>query len=178
MITIKSKKKSYGINFPSSINEITAEHLNVISKDIRLPKHYCIVALAFTTKVFDFVTAMNSKHSSTVGVTPILCKIHEEDSNTINAKVGDKIIVDRSSLERGVHINLKTCITSNSARNYFNNDSDLIKSIMTNSDNDDIKSKTIIVLEFKIIPVNDISASLPIDSNTDDPFLNKVNMLN
>ena len=63
---------------------------------------------------------MNSNKETNVGVTPILAKIYEEDSKEINAVVGDKIIVYRTSLERGVHLNLKTSISSNSAKQYFN----------------------------------------------------------
>ena len=60
MITIKSEKKSYGINFPTSKEEITSELLEAVTKQVKLPKHYCIVALCFQTKIFDFVTMTKS----------------------------------------------------------------------------------------------------------------------
>lgn len=190
MIEIKSEKMSYGINFPTSIKELTPEVLNVITDGVRLPKHYCIIALAFDTKIFEFCTAMNSNRNTNVAVTPILAKISQEDSEEINASVGDKIIIDRSSLERGIHLNLKTAISSNSARNYFNSDPDLTKAIITKNDNKFIIDKTtnrklttaqspnIIILEFKICPVNDIAAAIPMDYKSIDPFLVRDETLN
>lgn len=183
MIEIKSAKMSYGINFPTSVKEVTPEVLEIITNGVKLPKHYCIIALAFDTKVFDFCAAINSSRNTNVAVTPILAKISQEDSKEINASVGDKIIMDRSSLERGVHINFKTVISSNAARNYFNSDPDLTKAIMTKNDDKIIidktanrkltaaKSPNIIILEFKICPVNDIAAAIPMDYQSIDPFL-------
>lgn len=181
MITIKSNKKSYGINFPTSLNELTPEVLEVITDGVKLPKHYCIVALAFKTKVFDFCTMINSNRQATIGVTPILAKIAKEDSESVNAVSGDKIIIDRSSLERGVQIKLPIMISSDNARNYFNSDPNLIKAIMTKDgkvvEDSGINKKLlssnspdIIILEFKIVPVNDISAAMAVDYDVVDPF--------
>ena len=182
MIEIKSAKMSYGINFPTSVKELTPEVLETITNGVKLPKHYCIIALAFDTKIFDFCAAINSSRNTNVAVTPILAKIAKEDSEEINASIGDKIIMDRSSLERGVHLNLKTVISSNAARNYFNSDPDLTKAIMTKNDDKIIdktvnrkltaaKSPNIIILEFKICPVNDIAAAVPMNYQSIDPFL-------
>lgn len=183
MITIKSKKKNYGINFPTSVSEIKPEYLAAISENVKLPKHYCIIALAFETKVFDFCAAMNSNKNTSVTVTPILAKIHDEDSKSVNANVGDKIIMERSCLERGVHLNLKTMVSSNNARNYFNSDPDLTKAIIMKDTEGIIidknlnknlvasQSPNIIVLEFKICPVNDISAAIPVNTSIVDPFI-------
>ena len=183
MITIKSKKKNYGINFPTSVSEITPDVLKAITESVKLPKHYCIVALAFETKVFDFCAAMNSNKNTNVAVTPVLAKISDEDSKDVNALIGDKIIMERSCLERGVHLNLKTSISSIAARNYFNSDPDLAKAIiMKNTEgiiidpnlNKSLQSSNspkIIVLEFKICPVNDIAAAIPDTTNHYDPFV-------
>lgn len=171
MITIKSDKLSYGINFPTSLNELNSEILNNISEDIKLPKHYCIIALAFKTKIFDFVASLSAKQRTSIGVTPILCKISDEDSKEINANVGDKIIMDRSSLERGSHLNINISINSNNARAYFEKDKDLVKSIINSSTTDIDVTQNIIILEFKICPVNDINAAIPIDYNNIDPFI-------
>ena len=99
MIEIKSKKKSYGIRIPSSIGEITPEVLNTLVKGVKLPKHYCIVALCFDTKLFDFMTSINAKKPSTVAVSPLLAAISDEDSELINANIGDKLILNRTAIE-------------------------------------------------------------------------------
>lgn len=190
MIEIKSEKMSYGINFPTSINELTPDVLKTITEGVKLPKHYCIIALAFDTKIFEFCTVMNSTKNTNVAVTPILAKISQEDSDEINASIGDKIIIDRSSLERGVHLNLKIAISSISARNYFNNNPELVKAIMTKRDNiitfngninkqlTPTQSQNIIILEFKICPINDISAAIPMNYHGIDPFLIKDDDIN
>lgn len=185
MILIKSEKKSYGINFPTSKEEITPEVLNTITDGIKLPPHYCIIALCFQTKVFDFVAVIKSQRNNDVAVTPVLAKIHDEDSNVINAKVGDRVIINRSSLERGNHLNLPISISSNAARNYFASDPELVRAIMTKSDKDKVnedilsaKFANIIILEFKIVPVNDITAAIPMVCDKIDPFIVKFNDIN
>lgn len=178
MITIKSEKKSYGINFPTSKEEITPELLGTITEHVKLPKHYCIVALCFQTKIFDFVTTIKSRANSNVAVTPVLAKIDVEDSELINAAIGDKLIIDRSSLERGIHLNLPVSISSNVARNYFEADPELCKSIMIKDNKDKVSSElisaklsNIIILEFKIVPINDIAAAVPMEHDIIDPFI-------
>lgn len=174
MIQIKSEKKSYGINFPASIDELTADVLKSITEQVKLPKHYCIIALCFKTRLFDFVVAMNSKKEHSISVVPVLAKISEEDSAETNAAVSDKVIISRSSLEMGTHLNLPVMISTDNARNYLASDEDLTKSIITRSNpifKDMIKRDNIIVLEFKIIPVSDIKATVPLNAAGIDPFV-------
>lgn len=182
MLTIKSKKRKFGINFPTNWREVSVEDLIMITENIMLPPHYCIVALCLETKLFDFVTAINSNRDTNVAVTPLLAKISKEDSETINAKVGERLIIDRTNLERGVHVNCKTAISSNAVRNYFNSDEDLIKSFLTNTSKEvayDTSTKqkvsaknapNIIIMEFKILPVNDIAAAVT-NTTTCDPYV-------
>ena len=183
MIKIKSEKRSFGINFPSEVEELTPEYFNTITANVKLPKYHCIVALCFKTKVYDFVLAMNSAKPTNVAVVPVLAKISETDSKEINAEVGDKIIIDRSSLERGNHINLKTVISSDNAKRYFSSDPDLIKNIVNKTGDINIldskknkklsvtDSPKIIVLEFKIVPINDIAGAVSMNSVDIDPFI-------
>lgn len=174
MVTIKSDKKNYGINFPTNVDEITKESLDAICKDVKLPKHYCIVALCMTTKIFDFTTIIKNNKNSELSVIPLMAKISDEDAQQINTAVGDRVIVDRSTIERGAHISLRTVIESNHARDYFSKDDSLIKQIMNPTD-EQMKEITrklnIVLLEFKIVPVNDISASIPRNIKTIDPFI-------
>lgn len=173
MITIKSEKKSYGINFPASVNELTPEIFDEITKQVKLPKHYCIVALCFKTRLFDFVVAMNSKKEQAVAVIPLLAKINEEDKADVNANVSDRVILSRSALEMGTHISLPVVISTDNARNYFSSDEELTKSIISRRNpifTDMTKKDNIIVLEFKIIPVSDIKATVPVDGKGCDPF--------
>lgn len=181
MIKIKSSKVGYGIKFPSDLTEITPDILNSITAQVKLPKYHCVVALAFKTTLFDFCATMSSKSNASVNVTPILAKINEDEGKEINACVGDKIIIDRSSLERGVHLNLKTAISSTYASNYFAKDKDLAKAVLTKSGDVSIdkelnnqlisgNSPSIVILEFKICAVNDIAATIDVNVPAIDPF--------
>lgn len=185
MLEIKSSTKDFSVKFPTKLNEITGDVLTQITAGINLPKYHCAVAMCFKTNIFNFVVAMSNNKNSSVSVVPILAKISEEDSKEVNAKVGEKIIIDRSSLERGVHLNLPTMITSNNAKSYFNSDPNLTKAIVTRDNNIEIDPKMnkqliaanspeIIVLEFKIVPVNAISASIANDVKVFDPFINVI----
>lgn len=185
MIEIKSKKKNYGIKIPSSINEITPEILTTLVEGVKFPKHYCIVALCFDTKLFDFMTSINAKKPSTVAVSPILAAIDDEDAKLINANVGDKLIINRTAIEVGTQLNIKTMAAYNNIASYINSDPDLIKAIY-DKDEEVIKvdnklnkglvianSPRIIVLEFKIIAVNDIRGAIDINHTVTDPFINR-----
>lgn len=180
MVTIKSETKSYGIIFPSDVNEISANILKQITSGVNLPKHYCIVALCFKTRVFDFAMMISSKKETNIAVIPLLAKISDNDSEEINAKVGQKLIIDRTNLERGVHLRLPIMVSSDNARKYISDDPKLVKSILNKDDtykkitNDGLKD--IIIMEFKIIPVNDISAAIDIDNKVIDPFIYKANI--
>ena len=168
MIEIKSKKKSYGIRIPSSIGEITPEVLNTLVKGVKLPKHYCIVALCFDTKLFDFMTSINAKKPSTVAVSPLLAAISDEDAELINANIGDKLILNRTAIELGTQVNIKTMAAYNNiAENVIKVDNNLNKGLMI------AKSPRIIVLEFKIIAVNDIRGAVDVNHIVTDPFINK-----
>lgn len=174
MIQIKSEKKSYGINFPTSVDELTPDVLTSITEQVKLPKHYCIIALCFKTRLFDFVVAMNSKKEHSISVVPVLAKISEEDSIETNAAISDKIIISRSALEMGTHLSLPVMISTDNARNYLASDEVLTKSIITRSNpifKDMNKRDNIIVLEFKIIPVSDIKAAVPCKADSVDPFV-------
>lgn len=182
MLEIQSKSKEFSVKFPTNLNELTKESFETITAGVKLPKYHCIVAMCFKVKIFDFVTAMNSNKDSAVSVVPVLAKISDKDSEEINVSVGEKVIIDRSSLERGVHLNLPTMITSNNAKRYFNSDPDLVRAIITKDDKIVVDAKMnkqliaanspeIIVLEFKIVPINCISAGIANDIKVSDPFI-------
>lgn len=173
MITIKSEKKSYGINFPTSVDEFTPEIFNEITKQVKLPKHYCMIALCLKTTLFDFVVAMNSKKEQSVGIITLLAKINEEDKLYANANVSDRVILSRSALEMATHISLPVIISTDNARNYFASDNELTKSIISRKNPvflDMTKKDNIIVVEFKILPISDIKATVPLDAKGVDPF--------
>lgn len=177
MIKIKSKLKDYAINFPSNVDEITVEDFKEITKNVKLAPNYCIIALCFKTKLFDFVTIVGNKRNATLNVVPSIAAISEDDAKLINGNIGDNIIINRSSLERGIHISLPTIISSSNAEVYFKADKELCKAITTGNLDEYLGEKgklfadSIVLLEFKIVPINDIVACLPMNNNITDPFI-------
>lgn len=173
MLELKSKQKSFGINFPTELSEITPEVLESITAGVKLPKHYCIVALAFRTKLFDFVTSMKNNVNNNVAVTPILAKVAEGCEQDVNACIGDRLIIDRSSLERSVHLNLPTMINSGNAAAYITDDKELVKNITNGTYNSNGTSAKVFILEFKIVPITFISAAVHVKQTIVDPFKTK-----
>ena len=173
MVIIKSQKKDYGVAFPTSIDDITPDILKSVTDHVILPKHYCIVGMCFRTNLFDFVTKISKGKGADIPVVNLLAKFNADDTD-VELKVGDRIIVDRSSIERGHHLNIPIAINSTNACQYFEEDKDLVKSIMDGSylkERNVHKSTTnIYLLEFKIIPINDIVADVPLNYKSIDPF--------
>lgn len=167
MITIKSKEKNYAINVPETITKGTKEVISTYLTNVHLPNNYCVIALCYKTRIFDFITILKNSKDSTVNVVPILAKISNEDANKINAEVGRKVIISRSSLERAVHLNVKCAISVSNVRNYFIDSPSYVKELMTNKSNDNIAKKDIILVEYKIIPITDISATIDDNPITD-----------
>lgn len=182
MLLIKSKKLNYGINFPTDLKEITPDVLSNLTANVNLPEYHCIVALCFKTKLFSFVAGIRNNKAHDVGVTPLLAKMSNKDLNKMNINIGDKVIIDRSSLERGVHLPIPTLISTSAAYAYLEKDPNISRAIMTgdinsvlidpnmNKNSAEENSPYIYVVNFKIVPVNNIYGSITTDSSVSDPF--------
>ena len=108
MIKVESKFKDFGIQIPTDISEITSEALDAVLTNVVIAKHYCVVALCQNESLFGVI---NNK-VVTVEVMPIIAKISKEDAQLIGMNQMDKIIIDRSTLERGYHLYLKHNVLS------------------------------------------------------------------
>lgn len=173
MIEVKSINADYSINFPTDLNEINADVLNQLTTDVKLPKYYCLVALAYKTTLFNFATSLNGKQEFNMMVAPIMAKISDEDAASCNSEVGDILIIDRSSLERSVHIGISTVVNASKAKSYLAKDTELVKSIVKRDGriiDKNTANSSIILLEFKVVPINTISASFRQDIEHTDPF--------
>lgn len=174
MIRIKSATKNYAINVPTSFDEITKDFFEGITKNVNLPKHHCIVAMCTKAKLFDFMTATSSSTQTMATLIPYLACIRKDDNENLNAEIGEKIIIDRTSLERGVHLNLPCCISASNFYKYVESDKNLVGKIRTGQytiDKDGIKvSPEICIVEFKIVPVVSISATIKNDVECIDVF--------
>lgn len=175
MITIKSKNSSFGVNFPTDVSEINARILEEITHQVKLPKYHCIVAMCYKTKIFDFVASLNKNTGPTIQMTPLLAKINKEDveENFPQIEVGDRIVVERASIERGTHLHLPTMISIANAGKYFAKDRELSSAIVKGEYNygaDVIRKPEIVIVEFKILPVGDIHGAISPAMTNYDPF--------
>jgi len=182
MLEIKSKEKPYGINFPTDLKEFKPELLAGITEGVKLPPHYAIIALCFEVKLFDFAMNVRANKAGSTQVVPLLAKAHEVDCKIKNVKVGDKVIIDRSSLERGIHLKLPLAISADNATAYLKEDEKLMINIIKGTEKDskvtdpivqnmiDNKQKNIFIVEFKIVVLNDVVAALEVGEKVLDPF--------
>lgn len=171
MIKVESKFKDFGINIPTELSEITSEALETVLSNVVVAKHYCIVALCQNESLFGVI---NNK-VSTVEVMPIIAKISDEDSKLIGMNKMDKIIIDRSTLERGYHLYLKHNVLSPQFINKFiTNDTELTRSITVGTFGQKQgynKGQKVWFLEFKVIAINDLKAAINSESGNSNPFI-------
>lgn len=172
MIKVESKFKDFGIQIPTDISEITSETLDAILNNVVIAKHYCVVALCQNESLFGVI---NSK-VVTVEVMPIIAKISDEDAQLIGMKQMDKIIIDRSTLERGYHLYLKNNVLSPQFVNkYITNDTELTRSITVGTFGQNqgyTKGQKVWFVEFKIIAINDLRAAITNNNQTAvNPFV-------
>jgi len=171
MIKVESKFKDFGINIPTELSEITSEALEAVLSNVVVAKHYCIVALCQNESLFGVI---NNK-VSTVEVIPIIAKISDEDSKLIGMNKMDKIIIDRSTLERGYHLYLKHNVLSPQFINKFiTNDTELTRSITVGTFGQKQgynKGQKVWFLEFKVIAINDLKAAINSESCNSNPFI-------
>lgn len=171
MIKVESKFKDFGINIPTELSEITSEALEAVLSNVVVAKHYCIVALCQNESLFGVI---NNK-VSTVEVIPIIAKISDEDSKLIGMNKMDKIIIDRSTLERGYHLYLKHNVLSPQFINKFiTNDTELTRSITVGTFGQKQgynKGQKVWFLEFKVIAINDLKAAINSESGNSNPFI-------
>lgn len=171
MIKVESKFKDFGINIPTELSEITNEALEAVLSNVVVAKHYCIVALCQNESLFGVI---NNK-VSTVEVIPIIAKISDEDSKLIGMNKMDKIIIDRSTLERGYHLYLKHNVLSPQFINKFiTNDTELTRSITVGTFGQKQgynKGQKVWFLEFKVIAINDLKAAINSESGNSNPFI-------
>lgn len=190
MIELKSKKKNWSINLPENEREVTPEMLTTITEGVNLPPYYCIVAMCFKIKLFDVAFNIGSNREQNITVVPLLAKADQESMDKQNLKIGHKIVVDRSSLERGTHLTLPIMASQNNVTRYIKEDEQLRQNLLsgtngetkqvnidvvTDSANDKLKrvsdkSPEVVILDFKIIPIGDIVASIPVGHKITDPF--------
>ena len=185
MFTLTSSQKSYSVDFPTDIREITADYFNAILSDVKVQQHYCIVAMCFKDKVFNVASALKNKTNPTSNVTSIIAKIDKD--NECGFEQMERAVIDRTSLERGIHLRIAAnAISVSGFEDYVSKDAQLIDSLVKGtyyrsgasnlvlkSGNGRIDSPSIYLVEFKIIPIRDIVATRPVIGTNNCIFINR-----
>lgn len=163
MYNLTSNKAKYSIAVPGDIKEITPEVLGKLTKDIKLPKYYCLVAIAYQTDSFNLAVMGKNSKPQTIKVLPMLAKV--TDTFKEDFKIGDGLIIDRSDLERATHCPIGTKANISRMIDFISADSELAKKCATKEISFDA-----IGLEFKIVPESSIKGAFEVGYKLDDPF--------
>ena len=163
MLKIENDVRSYGINIPTSLDEITPAYFENLLKNVKLAKNYCIVALCAKDSLYGCINGYKVQTKTSTTIIPLIAK-----ANGYEAEVGDRVIIEPSSLERALHINVpNNVIGYNFIGNYCEEDKEFCENVFK-GDIGFIQSKIIGVpkksipcyfVEFKIVPFVDIKAT-------------------
>lgn len=170
MLKVESKVANYAINVPTKREDITPESLGKLLENVIVAKYHCIVALIYNDTLFGVV---NNK-KEVVNVIPVVAKISDEDSSSTGVLVGQQVVIDRTSLERGYHLYLPNNVLSPAyLAKYIDSDKDLRHKVTMGTYGEEQGYKRgdkVYTVEFKVIPVNDLKAAIDNNIKIDNPF--------
>lgn len=180
MLLIQGQNKNFGIAVPTKESEITAEYLRTVTKRVKLSKHQVIVALIMKTKVYDFCMGIrNPKKDQNISITTKIAKFvpcdkeNNEKPAIENMFVGDIAVIDRSTIERGIHLSVPTIISPAGLANYLEEDKDLLTAIVTGKE-PELAKEHICLVQFKIVPMSYITATYDPEDKFKDCFINPI----
>ena len=177
MLLIQGQNKNFGIDVPTKESEITAEYLYTVTERVKLNKYQVIVALIMKTKIYDFCMGIrNPKKDQNITITTKVAKFIpcDKESNEKpaidNMNIGDIAVIDRSTIERGIHLSVPTIISPAGLGKYLEEDKDLLTEIVTGK-RPDLSNQYICLVQFKIVPVSTITATYDAEEKVQDDFI-------
>ena len=180
MLLIQGQNKNFGIDVPTKENEITAEYLQTVTERVKLSKHQVIVALIMKTKVYDFCMGIrNPKKDQNISITTKIAKFvpcdkeNNEKPAIDGMATGDIAVIDRSTIERGIHLSVPTIISPAGLANYLEEDKDLLTAIVTGKE-PELAKKHICLVQFKIVPMSSITATYNTEVRIEDCFIKHI----
>lgn len=180
MLLIQGQNKNFGIDVPTKEIEITAEYLQTVTERVKLSKHQVIVALIMKTKVYDFCMGIrNPKKDQNISITTKIAKFvpcdkeNNEKPAIENMFVGDIAVIDRSTIERGIHLSVPTIISPAGLANYLEDDKELLTNIVTGKE-PELSKQHICLVQFKIVPMSSITATYEATKKFNDCFIKPI----
>lgn len=186
MYFLQSEKATYGINLPTSLDELTPEVLYNLTKDIKLSNNYTLICLAYKTTLFQLASDVNAGlgKDGNINVIPLIAKT-DSVQYPVKECIANRPIIAPSVLERGYEVFIPTAASLQAVVGYLQHDNELrvelfqkkykgnlkdYKGVIT----DDVvikdNSTPIYILGFKIVHNNDIVAINPIHQEIEDAF--------
>lgn len=97
--------KEVTFNFPTSLNEITSEYLENVTKQINVADYHCLVAIVYHESLGSVILARKqAKKGLTGAVVPIFIKAGNTNDEFIKSiKCKDKLIIPSSQLSLSYH---------------------------------------------------------------------------
>lgn len=170
MIELSNDKIKVGIKLPTNVDEITAEMLEQLTTQVKLGKNYVLIALCYEVSFADLVFDTKKQKP-----TRVYTKVAKANLSTdyIDVKPGDVIAISQSAIEMGQHIYIKSVASEASVKAYLLEKARLTRPNATSlnaSDVEDIKFKSFLLIEFKVVPATDIKAYFDYSVDSVDPF--------
>ena len=154
---VKTNQGNVKFEFPTSIDEISDEYLQDITKHISIANDYTLVGLVYHDRLSNVIlTIRNNKKKAQFGVNPIFIASGKTDSELINnAKLKQKVLITSSQLSLGVQV-----ATPNKLNlDYFG--ACIVNSVEKDLYERELKNPNqaqVLFLEFKLVPNCDILA--------------------
>lgn len=152
---VKTNQGNVKFEFPTTIDEISDEYLQDITKHISIANDYTLVGLVYHDRLANVIlTIRNNKKKAQFGVNPIFIASGKTDSELINnAKLKQKVLITSSQLSLGVQV-----ATPNKLNlDYFG--ACIVNSIEKDLYEKELKNpnqEQVLFLEFKLVPNCDI----------------------
>lgn len=167
------------VSVPTKLQEVDSKVLLDMYRSINLPDNYCIITLAQKIKLSQLVLLNNAKiKDTTVYTVPLIGKLPNTHDYKGIINVSDKAILNRTSLELSTHLSINSSVSLNNLFDFITSDVKLKEKCFKKeiADSDGNYDIWIYVLESKILPMNDIRATIPLNAPTIDPFKSVVNI--
>lgn len=155
--------------FPSSVSVYTSDVLEKITDNIKVAPHYALVGII--TELTPSTILIGGKLDSSVTIVPVLAKVGDTD-NVFSDNIGNVVVIDKSSLERGIHCTNSSNTSYSSLRKTINKIVPFGKRFNYNEDtlNKDAMKKPCYIIEFKLVPISDIHGCYTYDKVDDIDF--------
>lgn len=163
MITLKNTKRNYEINLPTSFSEINFDAIVDVVKNVNVSEHYVVVALCQSFSPFNLAMLGTKGKDFNVPVSVNFIKANDPN-HKVDAKPGDKVIINRSDIEMATHLPIRFGLSQASISATIE-DCPEMRTYLRNLTNDDSGKpvKELVAVEFKLMPLSAIKAVIKRD---------------